>query len=114
MSAASLRAACALLFGLIFSLLATPARAHEMSMAEMEVHETAPGEFLWTWSAASDKRPMGDDLKPRWPERCRQAGSNLVRCGNDGLKGTFTVEGVGKRYSAALVKIVWLDGQSHV
>ena len=38
---------------------ASPARAHEMSMAEMEVRETSPGEFLWRWSAASDKRPMG-------------------------------------------------------
>ncbi len=38
----------------------------------------------------------------------------MLRCGKDGLKGTFAIEGVGKRYSAALVKIVWLDGQSHV
>jgi hypothetical protein len=91
-----------------------PASAHEMSMAEMEVRETAPGEFLWTWSASSDKRPMGDDLKPRWPDSCRDAGSNVVRCGSEGLKGTFAMQGVGKRYSAALVKIVWLDGQSHV
>jgi hypothetical protein len=36
-----------------------PARAHEMSMAEMEVRETSPGEFFWQWSAQSDKRPMG-------------------------------------------------------
>jgi len=114
MNAASVRAACALLFALVLSLLTTPAHAHEMSMAEMEVHETAPGEFLWTWSAASDKRPMGDDLKPRWPQSCQQAGSNLVRCGSAGLAGTFAMDGVGKRYSAALVKIVWLDGQSHV
>ena len=59
-------------FGLLvaLALLATPARAHEMSMAEMEVRETSPGEFLWLWSASSDKRPMGDDLKPRWPDGC--------------------------------------------
>jgi len=30
------------------------------------------------------------------------------------LKGTLGIEGVGQRYSAAMVKIVWLDGQSHV
>ena len=114
MSRASLRAACLLLLGLVFALLPAPARAHEMSMAEMEVRETAPGEFLWLWSAASDKRPMGHDLKPRWPDNCRQADANVVHCNNEGLKGTLTMEGVGKRYSAALVKIVWLDGQSHV
>lgn len=114
MSASSLRAACLVLLTLVFSLLAPPARAHEMSMAEMEVRETAPAEFLWMWSASSDKRPMGDDLKPRWPDSCREAGSNVVHCDSNGLKGTFAMVGVGKRYSAALVKIVWLDGQSHV
>ncbi|MEI9948831.1 MAG: HupE/UreJ family protein [Pseudomonadota bacterium] len=113
MSAASLRVACLLLLALAFSLLPTPARAHEMSMAEMEVRETAPGEFLWLWSASSDKRPMGDDLKPRWPDAC-QEGPSVLHCGNNGLKGTLAMEGVGKRYSAALVKIIWLDGQSHV
>ena len=95
------------------SLLASPARAHEMTMAEMEVRETSPGEFMWQWSATNDRRPMGDDLVPHWPERCT-ADPNLVHCGKEGLKGTLSIDGVGKRYSAALVKVVWLDGQSHV
>jgi len=93
--------------------LAAPAHAHEMTMAEMEVRETSPGEFVWQWSAASDKRPMGNDLVPHWPEGC-SAGPSALRCGSDGLKGTLTIEGVGKRYSATLVKVVWLDGQSRV
>jgi hypothetical protein len=84
-----------------------------MSMAEMEVRETSPGEFFWQWSATNDKRPMGDDLTPRWPEACAASGSSL-HCGRDGLKGTLSVDGVGKRYSAALVRIDWLDGGSHV
>jgi hypothetical protein len=84
-----------------------------MSMAEMEVRETSPGEFLWQWSAASDRRPMGNDLVARWPDGC-SAGPSALRCGSDGLRGTLTVEGVGKRYSAAMVKVVWLDGQSRV
>jgi hydrogenase/urease accessory protein HupE len=94
-------------------LLPAAARGHEMSMAEMEVRETAPGNFMWQWSAASDKRPMGDDLKPRWPDTCA-IGPNTLRCGADGLKGILSVEGVGKRYSAAMIKVVWLDGQSRV
>ena len=93
--------------------LAAPAHAHEMTMAEMEVRETSPGEFVWQWSAASDKRPMGNDLVPHWPEGC-SAGPSALRCGSDGLKGTLTIEGVGKRYSAAMVKVVWLDGESRV
>jgi hypothetical protein len=90
-----------------------PVHAHEMSMAEMEVRETAPGEFIWQWSAQNDKRPMGHDLSPKWPEGCT-AGANVLHCGAGGLKGTLAVDGVGKRYSAALVKVVWLDGESRV
>jgi hypothetical protein len=93
--------------------LAAPARAHELTMAEMEVRELRPGELIWQWSAANDKRPMGEDLVPRWPAGC-EGTTNTVRCGSGGLKGTFAVEGVGKRYSAAIVKIFWLDGQSTV
>jgi hydrogenase/urease accessory protein HupE len=96
----------------IASVLGTrPARAHEMSMAEMEVRETSPGDFLWGWSAASDKRPMGDDLVPRWPASCNVE-PNFLHCGSAGLKGTLSMEGVGKRYSAAIVKITWRDGES--
>ncbi|HVY25896.1 MAG TPA: HupE/UreJ family protein [Polyangiaceae bacterium] len=100
----------------LFALTAswsTLAVAHEMSMAEMEVRETAPGDFVWLWSATSDKRPMGDDLVPHWPRACEQT-PNGLHCGAEGLKGTLSVEGVGQRYSAAMVKVVWLDGQSRV
>jgi hydrogenase/urease accessory protein HupE len=97
------------------ALLAAPAaaRGHEMSMAEMEVRETARGEFFWQWSAASDKRPIGDDLRPQWPEACA-TGPNVLHCGAGGLKGAVFVDGVGKRYSAVMIKVVWLDGQSRV
>jgi hypothetical protein len=97
----------------LLALAAAPAHAHEMTMAEMEVRETSPGEFLWQWTASNDKRPMGNDLVPRWPDGCA-AGPSALRCGPGGLKGTLAVDGVGKRYSAALVKVVWLDGQSRV
>ena len=100
-----------LLLGIVLSV--RPAYAHEMTMAELEVRETSPGDFIWQWSAASDKRPMGDDLVPHWPEVCT-SGANVLHCGNAGLRGTLAIDGVGKRYSAAMVKIVWLDGQSHV
>jgi hydrogenase/urease accessory protein HupE len=56
---------------------------------------------------------MGNELLPHWPDSC-EVGVNLVRCGAGGLKGTLAIDGVGKTYSAALVKVSWLDGQSHV
>ena len=86
--------------------------AHEMSMAEMELRETRPGEFLWQWTASGSK-PAGEELTPRWPDACAAEG-NLLRCGEAGLRGEMSVDGVGERYSAALVKVFWRDGQNRV
>ena len=93
-------------------LLAGAVAAHEMTMAEMELRETSRGEFFWQWTA-SGNRPASEVLTPVWPESCR-AEANVLRCGDAGLRGTLAIEGVGKRYSAALVKVFWLDGQSRV
>ena len=109
----SLRLWLVALLGIVSALFAMPALAHEMTMAEMDVRETAPGEFLWQWSATNDKRPMGNDLTPHWPDSCK-ADTAFLHCGSSGLKGTLAIDGVGTRYSAALVKITWIDGQSHV
>jgi hydrogenase/urease accessory protein HupE len=94
------------------TLLHAGVGAHEMSMAEMQLRETSRGEFLWQWTA-SEKRAASEDLTPVWPEGC-QADAAMLRCGAAGLTGTLAIDGVGKRYSAALVKVYWLDGQSHV
>lgn len=96
----------------ILALHAGVGVAHEMSMAEMELRETGPGEFYWQWTA-SGTRPAADELRPSWPGDCRAQG-NALRCGAGGLRGTLQIEGVGTRYSAALVKIFWLDGQRRV
>lgn len=97
----------------IVALLPPALSAHEMSMAEMELRETSRGEFLWQWSATNDKRPGASELVPHWPNGCT-AEPNVLHCGPDGLAGTLEIEGVGQSYSAALVKIYWLDGQSRV
>jgi hydrogenase/urease accessory protein HupE len=96
------------------TLLSAITNAHEMSMAEVELRETSPGEFLWQWSASNDKRRApSEDLTPHWPAPCDAEG-NKLHCGSDGLKGRIEIEGVGKAYSAVLVKIYWLDDQSRV
>ena len=93
--------------------LAMPiAQAHEISMAEMQVREIAPGEFVWQWTA-SGKRPASDELKVGWPEGCRSE-ENRLTCGAEGLKGTLAIDGVGENYSAAMIQVFWLDGQTRV
>ena len=96
----------------ILMLLTSAAQAHEISMAEMQMRELSPGKFLWQWTAG-EKRPPGEVLTPMWPDGCR-AESNTLRCGEDGLTGELSIHGVGKSYSAAIVKLSWLDGQSRV
>ncbi len=94
------------------ALGASPTQAHEMSIAEMEVRETPSGEFLWQWIATND-RTGRMTLVPQWPEGCHAEGQ-LVQCGEAGLTGRFAIEGVGKNYSAAIVKVHWRDGQTRV
>jgi hydrogenase/urease accessory protein HupE len=95
-------------------LLCCAAHAHELTMAEMELRETAPGEFLWQWSASNEKQRLpSEDLSPVWPKQC-EVGPTVLRCGEEGLRGALSVEGVGRSYSAVLVRVYWLDGQSRV
>ena len=92
-------------------LLGAPAMAHEMSMAEMVVHQTDRTSFVWQWTAGM--RSGSDDIRPVWPSGCVAEGSNL-RCGEAGLSGTLAMDGVGKGFSAVLVKLHWLDGGMRV
>lgn len=97
---------------LMTTLVANFAHSHEMTMAEMQLRETRPGEFLWQWGA-SGSRPVGDELAPVWPDTCHSE-ENVLRCGEAGLSGVLSIDGVGERYSAAMVKVFWRDGQSRV
>jgi hydrogenase/urease accessory protein HupE len=94
------------------ALVAGCANAHELSMAEMGMREIAPGQYFWQWTA-SGTRPAGDVLTPVWPEGCVSEES-VVRCGEAGLTGRLGMKGVGRDYTAAMVKISWLDGQTRV
>jgi hydrogenase/urease accessory protein HupE len=108
-----LRQALVAILALILALiLASPLFAHEMTMAELELRETAPGEFLWHWTATNELA-SNRDLKPLWPPACK-TDENFLRCGPAGLQGSLAMEGLGKGYSAALVKVFWRDGQSRV
>ncbi|MBL0726238.1 HupE/UreJ family protein [Piscinibacter sp. HJYY11] len=96
---------------LLLSLCAAAVGAHEISMAEMEVRQAGPTEFLWQWTAGN--RPGDAGLRISWPEGCR-AEETVLRCGAESLQGRLGVEGVGRRFSAVLVKVYWLDGQMRV
>jgi hydrogenase/urease accessory protein HupE len=100
-----------MLFGVLL-LVAGGVAGHEMSMAEMDVRQIDKNEFIWQWTA-SGSRPPSEQLKPVWPEGC-VAEENILRCGEGGLRGTMAIDGVGKRYSAAMLKVHWADGNMRV
>lgn len=100
------------LFAFLVLCAAHTVSAHEMTMAEMDVRETAPGEFYWQWGA-TERRPPGEEITLQWPAGCR-AEANAVRCGSLGLRGALEASGVGQSYSAAMIRVFWLDGSSRV
>ncbi|MCZ2497914.1 HupE/UreJ family protein [Xylophilus sp. Kf1] len=102
-----------LLMAVALAAAAGLASAHEMSLAEMTMREIGPGQFLYSWGAPAKNKPIAEDLTPVWPEGC-VASAQIVQCGAGGLAGTLAVKGVGQAYSAAIVRIVWRDGQQSV
>ena len=94
------------------ALLALPSGAHELSMAELQVRELGRGEFIVSWGAGEKSVPS-DSLTPVWPAHC-VAEQTALHCGEQGLTGVVSVKGVGDRFSAVLIKVFWLDGQSRV
>jgi len=95
---------------LLAVLMAPLANAHEMSMAELQVFQLGRGEFQFHWSAGEKSQPAAS-MQPQWPANCRAEGDAL-HCGEDGLEGTVTINGVGQKFSAVLLKIHWNDGQT--
>jgi hydrogenase/urease accessory protein HupE len=113
--AAFLRRLLAALLMAVLLPLAGTLQAHEMSMAELNLRELSKGEFIWSWGqSGKGSRPIAADLTPVWPEGCKTEEQSLRCTDAHGLSGRLAVNGVGKAYSAAMVRIVWLDGQERV
>jgi hydrogenase/urease accessory protein HupE len=86
------------------------ASAHEMTMADLSMREVAPKEFVWAWGVPGKNTPISQDLTPVWPEGC-EGDANTVRCGERGLAGSLAVKGIGKNYSAVILRITWQGEQ---
>ena len=84
--------------------------AHEMTMADLTMREVAPKEFVWAWGVPGKNTPISQDLTPVWPEGC-VGDAKTVRCGEQGLAGSLAVNGIGKNYSAVILRITWQGEQ---
>ncbi|WP_018410223.1 HupE/UreJ family protein [Methyloversatilis thermotolerans] len=100
------------LLALVMLMLFGGASAHELSIAEMEIRQLSPTDFVWQWTASGNV-PVAQELTPKWPESCAADG-NVLKCGREGLRGKLTIEGIGQTYSAALIKVYWLEAPFRV
>jgi len=94
----------------ILLLSGAGACAHEMTMADLSMREVAPKEFVWAWGVPGKNTPISQDLTPVWPEGCA-GDAKTVRCGERGLAGSLAVKGIGKNYSAVILRITWQGEQ---
>jgi hydrogenase/urease accessory protein HupE len=99
-----------LAFSAILLVSGAGACAHEMTMADLSMREVAPKEFVWAWGIPGKNIPISQDLTPVWPDGC-VGDAKTVRCGERGLAGSLTVNGIGKSYSAVILRITWQGEQ---
>lgn len=104
------------MLGLLAGLLlpwGQTALAHETTIVDLRVQEVAPGDYVWSWGVPAKGKPVNEDLHIEWPSVCESRGQGL-RCGPTGLAGTVTINGVGKTYSAVLMRLYRLEGHTEV
>ena len=82
-----------------------PATAHEASMAVMALREVGPGYYVGQWML----EPTDPSLKPIFPSHCEWALPEL-NCGQRGLSGRLSFEGLGSRQSAVMIRVLPRSG----
>ncbi|HSN72613.1 MAG TPA: HupE/UreJ family protein [Steroidobacteraceae bacterium] len=85
---------------------ACSAQAHETAIAVLDVKQINAGEYQASWTYQSS---VGRDPPlARFPEHCTFAPPRLS-CGDQGLSGDVSLEGLGDAYSGAIIRVKLLD-----
>lgn len=109
---------------LLLAVAATPAGAHEVRPAYLELRETAPDTYAVAW-----KQPISGGarlvLRPRLPPECRGDGDTVLESAPaavierwrvicpGGLKGaSLSIDGLERTLTSVYVQATWLDGRS--
>jgi len=80
----------------------TPLAAHEPTIAVMDLREQgAAGHYIGEWSLP----PVDQTLKPIFPAHCSWMPPEL-ECGDRGLIGRMSFEGLGSAQSATMIRII--------
>ncbi|MEO1234291.1 MAG: HupE/UreJ family protein [Myxococcota bacterium] len=87
------------------------ARGHDTSVTVVELAEARPGRFTVRITAAramSNERP-----KPVFPGHCT-FDEPILDCGQEGLEGALSLEGLGAKQSAAMFRVRFASGDTQV
>ena len=102
-SARAWLAAALVMLGTLLS--AAPAPAHEASMAVLTLREVGPGRYVGQWTLP----PTNLSLRPLFPAHCTWVQPELD-CGDRGLAGRLSFEGLGSKQSAVMIRVLPKDG----
>jgi hypothetical protein len=94
-------------FAIVTSVsIATPLHAHEPSIAVMDLRQMGTvGHYLGEWTLP----PVDETLKPIFPEQCTWMPPELD-CGDLGLVGKISFEGLGSKQSATMIRVIPKEG----
>jgi hypothetical protein len=82
--------------------------AHETPIALLHLNERSPGVYSIRWTYSSSLNiPTPTAV---FPQHCA-VDERQVDCGEQGLVGPLTVDRIGERYSAAVIRIAPLEGE---
>lgn len=94
---------------LVINCVAQFANAHSTPIALLDINERQQGIYNIDWTYSSPK----DDKPPTavYPEHCEYQ-HPILNCGEKGLIGEFSLLELGEKYSAAVVQIHPMKGES--
>jgi hypothetical protein len=95
-----------MLLGLLCFLWAAPVTAHEPTIAVLELQDQGKGHYLGNWTLP----PVDMNLKPIFPPQCNWTPPEL-NCGERGLVGRLSFEGLGSKQSATMIRVVSRSGE---
>lgn len=106
-----MRAAGAVLAVLLW-LLSTAAHAHEFRPASLSLRAHADGEVAvrFVAPAVTAGGPTSAALRPRAPAHCQELSPTRWSCGEAGLVGTLSFEGLVNNPVDVIVDLRWPDG----
>jgi len=109
---------------LLSAVIASPAWAHSLSPALLDLQESADGLVQITWKTSSVQLP-GAPLRPVLPEHCRAVSAAVVTEGVESVTSRWTIDcrpqgiigqsvgvaGLGDAKTDALVRVAFADGR---